>query len=102
MTSPGARLGLALIVLAGLFAIVSGFINGTTVMTEGTVADVYTAGGGYGRVNNYVKVSTDAGIQTVTVDGVLFGDIEPGMSVTITEEECFYGLFKDVDLTINE
>ena len=102
MTSPGARLGLGMIALANLFVIVSGFVNGTTVMTEGVVAGTYTAGGGYGRVNNYVKVSTADGVQTVTVDGALFGDIEPGMSVTITEEECFYGLFKDVDLTINE
>lgn len=102
MTSPGARLGLGLIAIAGLLVIVLGFCKGTTTVREGVVTDKYTAAGVLGRLNNYIKVSTDDGIQTVTVDGVLFGDIEPGTNVTMTEEECFYGLFKDLDLTINE
>ena len=102
MTSPGARLGLGLIAIAGLLVIVLGFCNGTTTVTNGTVINKYTAGGALGRLNNYVKVSTDTGTQIVTVNGVLYGDIEPGANVTVTEEWCFYGLYENVDLTINE
>lgn len=96
--STGAKAGIFFICTAMLIAMCFGFLDYQKVETHAVVTDKYVAASALGHQCNYVKVKAEDYEDIVVVDGFVYGNIDKGDLVTITETTYLYGLLTDKSL----
>lgn len=92
--STGAKAGIFFICTAMLIAMCFGFLDYQKVETHAVVTDKYVAASALGHQCNYVKVKAEDYEDIV----VVYGNIDKGDLVTITETTYLYGLLTDKSL----